>query len=105
MRFNTVIDLVALTHTQDAIGQETEIPVARTVYANEFTVSSAEFYDAGRSGLKPEREYQLRACDYDDETLLRVDDTDYQIIRTERRGEWVFLVCQRKVGNVADTVS
>lgn len=105
MRFDRVIELVALTHTQDAIGQETEVPVARTVYANEFTVSSAEFYDAGRNGLKPERQYQIRACEYQDEALARVDDIEYQIIRTERRGEWVRLTCQRKVGNVADTVS
>ena len=99
MRFDKVIDLVAQTYAKDAIGQEVAAPVSRQVFANEFSLSSAEFYNAGQSGLKPERQYQIRSCDYQDETLLSVDGVAYQIIRVDRRGEWVRLVCQRTVAN------
>lgn len=99
MRFDAVIDLVALTYTQDAIGQEVAARTSRQVYANEFAVSSAEYYDAGRNGMKPERQYQVRSVDYADEKLLTVDDLEYEIIRTQRRGEWTLLSCQRTVAN------
>ena len=70
---------------------------SRRVFANERTLSAAEFYEAGRTGLRPEREYQVRSCDYGGEGLLVVDEVEYNIVRTERRGEWTVLVCERKV--------
>lgn len=99
MRFDAVIDLIALTYTQDAIGQEVAARASRQVYANEFAVSSAEYYDAGRNGMKPERQYQVRSVDYADEKLLTVDGLEYEIVRTQRRGEWTLLSCQRTVAN------
>ena len=102
MRFDAVIDLIAVTYTSDAIGQEVATKTPRTVFANEFGLSSSEFYDAGRSGLKAERQYQVRSCDYADETLMEVDGIEYTIIRPARRGEWTTLTCQRVVANGAE---
>jgi len=99
MRFDTVIELIAVTYTPDAIGQEIATKTPRTVFANEFSVGAGEFYDAGRSGLKAERQYQVRSIDYNDETLLSVDGVEYNVIRPARRGEWTVLTCERVVGN------
>ena len=99
-----MINLIALTYTQDAIGQEVAARTSRQVYANEFTVSSAEYYDAGQNNMKPERQYQVRFFDYADEKLLTVDALEFEIIRTQRRGEWTLLSCQRTVAN-QDVVS
>lgn len=95
MRFDTVIELIAETFSVDGIGREVSEPSARRVFANEWSVSSREFYDAGRAGLMPERQYQVRSCEYAGERLLDADGERYEIIRTERRGEWTRLVCQR----------
>ena len=101
MRFDAVIDLITLTYSEDAIGQEVAARVSHQIFANEFAVSSAEYYDAGQNGMKPERQYQVRSFDYAGEKLLAVDDLDYEIIRTQRRGEWTLLTCQRTVANQA----
>jgi len=101
MRFDTVITLIAPAgYTQDDIGQQIpESPVSRIVYANEFTVSKAEYYEAGAQGLHPEAQYQLRACEYEGEQLVSVDGVEYNVIRTEKRGEWVRLTVGRVSGN------
>jgi SPP1 family predicted phage head-tail adaptor len=99
VRFDAVIDLISLTYTRDAIGQEAPVPSSRQIFANEFMVSSAEYYNAGQNGLKPERQYQVRSVEYAGETLLSVDGSQYEIIRTQRRGEWTLLTCQRTVAN------
>lgn len=103
MRFDAVIELVALTYAQDALGQQVATKSSRQVYANEYAVTSTEYYTAGLSGLKPERSYQVRSCDYEGESLLHVDGVEYDIVRAERRGEWTRLVCQRRAGNVAQS--
>jgi SPP1 family predicted phage head-tail adaptor len=99
MRFDAVIELVALTYTEDAIGQQVESPVYRSVYANEFTLSMGEFYEAGQQQLRPERQYQLHACDYLDETKARVGGVEYDVIRVARKGEWTMLTLGRKAAN------
>jgi hypothetical protein len=99
MRFDSVIELVAVTYEQDAIGQQVPTKTRRTVYANEFSVGSREFYDARAEGLTPERQYQIRSEEYAGETLCVVDGDEYTIIRTERRGEWTRLTCERVLGN------
>jgi hypothetical protein len=101
MRFDAVIDLVSITYTEDDLRQQIEIPTSRTVYANEFSVGATEFYAAGKAGLKPDRQYQLRSCDYEDEARAVVNGTEYDIVRANRRGEWVVLTMMRKVGTPA----
>lgn len=105
MRFDKVIELVALTYVTDAIGQDKAVPTSRQIYANEFYLSAGEFYTAGAQGLKPERQYQVRAVDYQDEPLLVADGVEFAVIRVDRRGEWTRLTCQRNVANTTEVVS
>jgi hypothetical protein len=87
MRFDKVIELIAVTYASDAIGQEVATKTPRTVFANEFAA---------------ERQYQVRSVDYNDEALLAVDGVEYTIIRPARRGEWTTLTCERAVANEAE---
>jgi SPP1 family predicted phage head-tail adaptor len=106
MRYDKTIDLLTITYTPDALRQQVETPVARTVFANEFTISATEFFAAGRAGLKPEREVQIRAEDYADETAAEMDGVRYEIVRAQTSGQWVRLMLQRKTGgSVAEAVS
>ena len=99
MRFDASIALIAESYAADDIGQEVATRTTRTVYANEFAVGASEFYLAGANGMKADRVYQMRACDYADEKLMTVGGVEYSIIRTSRRGDWVTLTCERKVAN------
>jgi len=94
-----------MSYAADSIGQETETPTARLVYANEYTMSATENYEAARAGLKPEREFQLRAIDYADEALVSVDGVEYRVVRAAYSGEWVRLVCERRMGSQVAAVS
>jgi hypothetical protein len=105
VRFDAVINFVALTYTKDAIGQEVAVPTSRQVHANEFSRSAGEFYTAGAQGLKPERQYQVRAIDYEDEPRLVADGIEFAVIRVDRRGEWTRLICQRNVANTTEVGS
>lgn len=99
MRYDAVIELIALTHTTDSIGQQVAVKTSRNVFANEFEVGTAEFYAAGAQGLKADCVYQVRAVDYEGETLMSVGDVEHNIIRVKRRGEWTLLTCERVLGN------
>ena len=100
MRFDKVIYLVAVTYQADSIGQQVEQPPARRkVYANEWSISSSERYEAGRNDLKPERRYQVRTSEYQGEQLMEVSGVEYTIIGVEPRGEWTLLTGERKVAN------
>jgi SPP1 family predicted phage head-tail adaptor len=106
VRYDQVISLVTLTYTKDELQQQVSVATSREVFANEFTLSAAEFYEAGRAGMKPEREFEIRAEDYEDEALAEVGGVAYQVVRTIRKGQWVRLVLERKVGNTSgDLVS
>lgn len=97
MRFDAVIELVTPgSYTADAIGQQIATGETRhTVFANEFSMSATEVYAAGAQGLKPERQYQVRAVDYAGETKAFVDDVEYRVIRQDRRGEFIRLTLER----------
>jgi hypothetical protein len=99
VRYDAAIDLGAETITADSIGQQVATVAWTSVYANRFNLSRDEFYTAGRSGLKPECVYQLRACDYGGETRARVGTTEYDVISADDRGEWTRLTLQRRVAH------
>lgn len=100
MRFDKVIGLIAITYTTDDIAQEVEVPVTRSVYANQWSVSASERYEAGRSGHKLAARYQLRSCDYADEVVASVDGVEYDIIGYDDRGEFTIIDLERRVGTV-----
>lgn len=99
MRFASVIELVAESAASDPIGQQVVSKTARRVFANEFAVSSSEFYDAAQFGLKPSRRFQIRAVEYDGERVATVDGDEYTVLRCETRGEWATLTLERKAAN------
>lgn len=99
MRHKEIIYLVSITTKQDDIGNEDEIENTRKVYANQFAVSSAEFYSAGVGNLKPEKSFQIHTFEYEGEEALYFNDVKYKIIRTTERGDKTTLVCERVIGH------
>ena len=95
MRHNQIIKLISITVTEDAIGNQVEIQTEKEVFANQFYVSSTEFYNAAQTGLKPEKEFEIYSFEYQGEEKLKHEDVIYNIIRTESRGEKCRLVCER----------
>ncbi|SFR15260.1 hypothetical protein [Desulfoscipio geothermicus] len=95
MRHNQVIYLITTTIQEDEIGNQIPVETERKVYANEFSVSSNEYYNAALSGLRPAKMFEIYSFEYQGEGKLKHNDITYRIIRTESRGEKTRLTCER----------
>jgi len=99
MRFKDVIYLISVTITEDEIGNQIETPVERMVYANEYSVSANEYYNAAVVGLRPSKTFEIYSFEYQNEGKLKHNNVLYRIIRAETRGEKTRLVCERVASN------
>lgn len=95
MRHNQVIKLISVTITEDDIGNQIETPVEREIFANEFSVSSGEFYNAAVTGLRLAKQFEVYSFEYQGESKLKHNNVTYRIVRTETRGEKTRLTCER----------
>jgi len=96
MRHHSVIYLIRITMGEDEIGNPTEKKDERMVYANEMSVSMNEFYEAGRSGIRAEKQFEIYSFEYDDEPYLKHEGIEYKVIRTPKRGDKIRIVCERR---------
>lgn len=99
-RSNTV-DLVSVAYATDSIGQHVPVETLRTVFCSVDSISRAEFYDAGRNGLKPEYRITLFAPEYEGEESLILKGLRYGIVRTyQNRNETIELYVERLTGDL-----
>lgn len=95
MRHNQVIYLISAAITDDTIGNQIETLTERKVFANEFSVSSGEFYNAALTGLRPGKAFEIYVFEYLGEDRMKHNNATYRIIRTQGKGEKITLVGER----------
>lgn len=94
-----VLTLIGVTYTADSIGQQIAEETSREVYCGVSSVSASEWFEAGRTGLKPEYRVTMFAPDYQGEQIAELDGVRYGIYRTYLGGnETIELYLERKVG-------
>ncbi|WP_169908364.1 phage head closure protein [Metabacillus halosaccharovorans] len=98
MRHKDVIFLLSITITVDEIGNQIEQSQEREVFANEFDISTTEYYQAGALGLKPEKKFEVYNFEYNGETKFKYNNDIYDIIRTQTKGEKIRLTGAIKNG-------
>lgn len=97
---SNVITLLSNTRSQDATGvwrdgEETQ----REIFCQVDSVSRAEFFAAGQSGLRPEYRFTVFFVDYQGETRLIYNGARYAVYRTyHARTDELELYVQREVG-------
>ena len=79
---DAVANLIATTYVPDAIGQQVPRETAREVFVELGGVRQSEWFEAGRSGLKPQMVALIFVDDYQGETLIEVEGVRYGIYRT-----------------------
>jgi hypothetical protein len=99
MRFNQVIELVSVDFLVDELGNQREVKTSRQIYANEWGISSSEFYSAATQGLKPEKRFEIHSFEYGGESKLSHEGVEYRIIRSEKIGEKIRISCEKVIGN------
>ncbi len=91
MRHKDVISLVGIEIIEDDLGNQIEQETLREVFANEFDITATEYYEAGAQGLKAEKRFEIYGFEYQGETKFKYDGEEYDIIRTQTKGEKIRL--------------
>lgn len=96
MLWRDTVELIVDTLVTDDAGDDVlGTRIFRQVFANKKSIRQSEFYQAQSTNLRPTIMFEVRAIDYQDELLLRVDSITYDIIRTyTKNGEILELICQ-----------
>ncbi len=96
---SSVIQLVAVTYADDAIGQRRQIETNSTVFCAIASVSASEWFEAGRAGMQAALKVTMYAPDYHDEQIAIVDGVRYSVYRTYRaKNEEIELYLERRAG-------
>lgn len=94
-----VITLYADTIAYDDYGVAIKTQTSREVFCKVDSVTRAEFFEAGRSGLKPEYRMTMFFGDYNGEALVGYNGRMYSVYRTYQAGtDIIELYVERKGG-------
>lgn len=96
---SNTINLIAKSYKADAIGQRVPQESSREVFCSVFSVSGAEFLDAGRSGIRAAYKITMYAPDYAGEEIAELDGTRFAVYRTYlAKNEQIELYLEKKAG-------
>lgn len=91
--------LITRTHTRDTNGIMQPTESETQVFCNVQSVSAAEFFDGGRSGLNPELRFTMFEGDYLGQDIVKYRGVRYAIYRTFRaKGNNIELYVQKEGG-------
>ena len=99
MLWNEQITLIAVTCSNDSVGNYQKSKTDIVVFANEKSVTRAEFYQAHAVNLRPDKVFEIRKIDYAEQVLMSHNGAEYDIMRTySNNPESIELVCSKVVG-------
>ena len=94
-----VCNLIAITTTQDNLGQFIEAEKPYMVFCSKFSITRAEFSTAGQLGFKPDLMLVIDSDSYGNEKLLDYQNKRYSIYKTFQRVDgFTELYCEVKTG-------
>jgi hypothetical protein len=97
---SAVINLYADAITYDSLGVAHHNQTARQVFSKVDSITRAEFFDAGRSGLNPEYRITMFFGDYQGESLVGYNGALYSVYRTYKaKTDIIELYVERKGGS------
>ena len=86
-------------YTKDADGNEIATEQATTVFGSQESVFAAEFFNAGKLGIKPSCMVKIYSDEYSGEKYCSVDGgARMSIYRTHDTGEKIDLYCTERTG-------
>lgn len=92
--------LVSYDYQKNQYGVLERASNKRLVYVDVVSVSSSEFFEGGRNGLKPIYRFSMFEYDYNDEDVIEYNDVQYSIYRTYRKNyDQIDLYVELKKGN------
>lgn len=99
MNKSTTVQLITTTYERDELGQPIPVETARTVFCNLGSITRAEWFEAGRNGMKPQYKLTMFRYDYQGEPVAVLAGKRYGIYRTYLgRGDTIELYLEEKAG-------
>lgn len=97
---SSVITLVSYSRQQDENGVwRDNVPTTRDVFAQVDSVSRAEFFAGGETGLKPELRFTMLDAEYEHERTVIYNNVAYVVYRTyHARTDVIELYAERRAG-------
>jgi SPP1 family predicted phage head-tail adaptor len=89
MYFSDKITLRKETVTLDEYGDSAYTYTDTTVFADVKSVTRSEFYSASMAGIKIDIVFAVHAEDYNNQTIVTYGTTQYNIVRTYKKGEGI----------------
>jgi hypothetical protein len=100
MRHNKIIYLgTKTTELDDDLNQIETFDYSNKVFANEYSISSSEYYAGAVADLKPEKSFEIYSFEYNGEERFKFDGQEYEVIRTQGKGEKIRLIGEKVVSN------
>lgn len=92
--------LISHTYEIDEIGQRIPVEIAREILCHIESIGQREFFSAGQNGINSDLKIVTQAVNYQNETQIEFNGTDYGIYRTFRRenSDEIELYCEWKGG-------
>lgn len=98
-----VINLIAVTQTQDDYGVWRKSETARKVFCAVESVTRQEFYEGGRAGLNPQYRITMFFADYHGEQVVEYKGKRYGVYRTyHAKTDELEIYVERKGGTNAE---
>ena len=94
MYFSEKIKLIAISYTENSLGDIIETETETEVFANKKSIRQSEFYQAAATGLRPEIMFEVWSEEYSSQQKVKYDNKDYTVIRAYDKGELTELICQ-----------
>lgn len=92
------VELITITTSQNALGDDVENKSYNKVFANNMKIMSSEFYQAAATGIKPTLKLEVRTFEYSNQEKVRYPSTtgdEYTVIRTfPKNSEWIELTLE-----------
>lgn len=98
MLYDDVATLIGFTITTNEYKQQIKVPIRNEIFVNEQSIGQAEFFGAGQNGFKAEISLETALVDYNNEDEIEFHDRKYEIYRTSKRGDRIYLYLRSKVG-------
>ena len=98
--YNEVVTLITETFAEDDIGQHIPIENKNETLCRTESVSKTEWFDAGRTGLKPKLKVILPEYNYSSEEKVEYDGVRYSVYRMfhNQKTNEVELYLEKKTG-------
>lgn len=96
---SAVLTLIGMTYVKDALNQYVSQETRREVFCTVHSISGAEWFDAGRNGVKAQLKIKLFAPEYNGETIVELKGKRYAVYRTYlAKNEQMELYLEEKAG-------